>query len=363
MNKNIRVLIVDDDRQIRNLAQMFLEHAGYTVVGQAADGQQGYEMTHALAPDIVLMDNDMPKVTGIEATRLIQEHCPTPVVMITSSVEKEVVDQASAAGAGAYLVKPFTPQDLEPTITVALARFSDMMALRRLNGELLRLNTELQEREKALAAEQKKSELLLLNILPKPIADRLKQGAEIIADDFADVTILFADLVNFTNFSAQLSSTEVVNILNEIFSMFDGLAERHQIEKIKTIGDAYMAVAGLPVPRSDHAQAMAQLALEMQGAIQVQNRAWSLPLNLRIGIHTGPVTAGVIGRKKFAYDIWGDTVNIASRMESQGVAGQIQVTAATYDRLRGKYRFTERELVEVKGKGQMQTYFLTGPCP
>jgi class 3 adenylate cyclase len=317
-------------------------------------------MTQALAPDIVLMDNDMPKVTGIEATRLIQEHCPTPVVMITSSVEKEVVDQASAAGAGAYLVKPFTPQDLEPTITVALARFSDMMTLRRLNAELLRLNTELQEREKALAAEQKKSELLLLNILPKPIADRLKQGAEVIADDFADVTILFADLVNFTNFSAQLPSTEVVNFLNEIFSKFDDLAERHQIEKIKTIGDAYMAVAGLPVPRPDHAQAMAQLALEMQRAIQVQNRAWSPPLALRIGIHTGPVTAGVIGRKKFAYDIWGDTVNIASRMESQGVAGQIQVTATTYERLQRKYRFTERELVEIKGKGQMQTYFLTG---
>jgi adenylate cyclase len=302
----------------------------------------------------------MPKVTGIEATRLIQEQCPTPVVMITSSVEKEVIDLASAAGAGAYLVKPFTHQDLEPTITVALARFGDMMTLRRLNGELLRLNTALQEREKALAAEQKKSELLLLNILPKPIADRLKQGAEIIADDFADVTILFADLVNFTDLSAQMSSIEVVNILNEIFSLFDGLAECHQIEKIKTIGDAYMAVAGLPLPRPDHAQAIAQLALEMQEAIQVQSRERSLPLALRIGIHTGPVTAGVIGRKKFAYDIWGDTVNTASRMESQGVAGQIQVTTTTYKRLQNKFSFTERGLVEIKGKGRMQTYFLNG---
>src|SRR5262245_27563301 len=126
MSKNIRVLIVDDDQQIRNLAQTFLEHAGYKVVGQAADGQQGYELTCALGPDIVLMDIDMPKVNGIEAARLIQENCPTPVVMVTSTIDKETVDLASAAGAGAYLVKPFTPQDLEPLITVALARFGDM---------------------------------------------------------------------------------------------------------------------------------------------------------------------------------------------------------------------------------------------
>jgi class 3 adenylate cyclase len=354
------VLIVDDDQQIRNLAQTFLEHAGYTVVGQAADGQQGYELVCVLGPDIVLMDIDMPKVNGIEATRLIQENCPTPVVMVTSTVDKEIVDLASTVGAGAYLVKPFTPQELEPTITVALARFDDMRALRHLNQELVRLNNELQEREKALAAEKKKSESLLLNILPKPIAERLKQGADIIADDFPDITILFADLADFTHFSSQISSIELVNILNDVFSLFDHLAEKYNIEKIKTIGDAYMAVAGLPIPRLDHAEAIAELALDMQQAVEVLSRERNLPLSLRIGLNTGPVTAGVIGRKKFAYDIWGNAVNTASRMEAQGVAGKIQVTEVTYERLRDRYTFTERGWVEIKGRGQMKTYFLTG---
>jgi class 3 adenylate cyclase len=199
-----------------------------------------------------------------------------------------------------------------------------------------------------------------LNILPRPIAERLKQGVEIIADDFPDITILFADLADFTHFSSQISSIELVNILNDVFSLFDHLAEKYNIEKIKTIGDAYMAVAGLPIPRPDHAEAMADLALDMQQAVEALSRERNLPLSLRIGLNTGPVTAGVIGRKKFAYDIWGNAVNTASRMEAQGVAGKIQVTETTYEHLRDRYTFAERGWIEIKGRGQMKTYFLTG---
>ncbi|MBW4678766.1 MAG: PAS domain S-box protein [Microcoleus vaginatus WJT46-NPBG5] len=214
--------------------------------------------------------------------------------------------------------------------------------------------------EEALRYQQEQSERLLLNILPESIAERLKQEEGTIADSFAEVTVLFADIVGFTELSSHISPTELVNLLNEIFSAFDRLAHTYELEKIKTIGDAYMVVGGLPVPRADHAEAIAEMAIAMQKAIALFNDATHQPLSIRIGINTGPVVAGVIGLKKFIYDLWGDTVNVASRMESQGIADTIQVTSTTYELLRHKYSFEERGAVEVKGKGKMTTYLLTG---
>lgn len=221
---------------------------------------------------------------------------------------------------------------------------------------------------KQLEVEQEKSERLLLNILPKPIAERLKQQEQTIADDFAEVTVLFADIVGFTKLSSQVTPTELVKLLNRIFSAFDRLADKHGLEKIKTIGDAYMVVGGLPVPRSEHADAIARMALDMQKVIaqfnaeQAQCNGHSTNLlKIRIGINTGPVVAGVIGVKKFIYDLWGDTVNIASRMESHGIAGYIQVSEATYAHLKENFRFKPRGAIEVKGKGEMITYILIGP--
>jgi class 3 adenylate cyclase/integral membrane sensor domain MASE1 len=217
------------------------------------------------------------------------------------------------------------------------------------------------EREQARAAleqEKEKSEQLLLNILPLPIATRLKRGRGTIADHFAEVTVLFADIVEFTQLSASLSPQELVALLNEIFSEFDQLAELHQLEKIKTIGDAYMVVGGIPYERDDHAQAVADMALDMQTVAQQFSDRTGQSFRLRIGINTGPVVAGVIGTKKFIYDLWGDTVNTASRMEAFGVAEHIQVTAATYDRLKDSYDLEPRGEVWVKGKGHLPTYFL-----
>jgi PAS domain S-box-containing protein len=212
----------------------------------------------------------------------------------------------------------------------------------------------------ALRYQQAQAEQLLLNILPEPIAERLKRYPSTIADTFEAVSVLFADIVGFTEFSARTSPTELVKILNLIFSKFDQLAERHGLEKIKTIGDAYMVVAGLPMPRQDHAIAIAEMALEMQAEMVKVGNETGEAFQLRIGINSGSVIAGVIGIKKFVYDLWGDTVNIASRMESQGVNGAIQVTAATYELLRDKYLFEERGVISVKGKGNMITYLLTG---
>jgi adenylate cyclase len=211
-----------------------------------------------------------------------------------------------------------------------------------------------------LEAEQEKSERLLLNILPEAIAQKLKQDQRTIADSFAEATVLFADIVGFTQLSADVPPQEVVNLLNRIFSAFDQLVEHHGLEKIKTIGDAYMVVGGLPIERVDHVEAIANLALDMQHVMIQFKTHDNQPLQIRIGINSGPVIAGVIGRKKFIYDLWGNAVNIASRMESQGLAGCIQVTPIVYERLGDRYQFQDRGVVDIKGKGRMNTYLLMG---
>ena len=219
--------------------------------------------------------------------------------------------------------------------------------------------TDRKEIEEALRVEQERSERLLLNILPASIAEQLKRNIRS-AYRFDEATILFADIVNFTALSGAMVPTELVDLLNEIFSAFDHLAERHHLEKIKTIGDAYMVVGGLPKPLPDHTRAIAEMALDMQTAIAQFERQDRSRFSLRIGIDTGPVVAGVIGLKKFSYDLWGDAVNVASRMESQGVPDCIQVTTSVYEELKDEYTFEERGSIDVKGKGEMNTYWLRG---
>ncbi len=216
----------------------------------------------------------------------------------------------------------------------------------------------LEEAYVQLQIEQERSESLLLNILPYPIAQRLKENQETIADSFTNAGVLFGDIVGFTELSGQIPPTDLVLLLNKIFSRFDHLADRHGLEKIKTIGDAYMVVSGLPFPRDDYAEAIADMALDMQKTLQEFNAETGENFEMRIGIATGPVIAGVIGLKKFIYDLWGDTVNIASRMESHGIANEIQVTDMTYECLKGRYLFEQRGTIFIKGKGTMTTYLL-----
>jgi adenylate cyclase len=236
--------------------------------------------------------------------------------------------------------------------------------LRHISKELeLRVverTAQLRQANQQLLLEQEKSDKLLLNILPEPIATQLKEGESSIADGFADATILFADLVNFTQLSQKMPPMELVALLNEVFSRFDYLTEKYGLEKIKTIGDAYMVVGGLPNPRSDHAEAIAEMALDMKTQLTIFCQEKGYQCELRIGINTGPVIAGVIGTKKFIYDLWGDTVNVASRMESHGLEGKIQVTASTYQRLKHSFILKRRGTIYVKGKGEMETYFLVG---
>ena len=227
-------------------------------------------------------------------------------------------------------------------------------------GEAVRARRALDREHRLLVAEQDRSERLLLNVLPAPVADRLKQDEAVIADRFPEVTVLFADLVGFTASSDQSSPERIVQVLNDLFTAFDRLARGHGLEKIKTIGDAYMVAGGLPEPRPDHAEAVAEMALAMREEAGRRADPAGRPLQVRIGIDTGPVVAGVIGTTKFSYDLWGDTVNTASRMESHGVEGCIQVTERTYRRLKDRYRFQRRGPIQVKGKGELVTYLLLG---
>lgn len=240
-----------------------------------------------------------------------------------------------------------------------------MQAFNRMTMQISQQINEIKSREQQLKTvvnelEQanQQAERLLLNILPVPIAEQLKAGVSPIANYHPHATVLFADIVGFTPLASHISPTQMVNLLNRLFTLFDHLAEQHQLEKIKTIGDAYMVVGGLPIERPDHAEAVANMALAMLTDIESLAQVNAHPLQIRIGIHTGPVVAGVIGVKKFIYDLWGDTVNIASRMESHGKAGAIQVSEATYQQLKDRYQLQPRGWIEIKGRGEMMTYWL-----
>jgi adenylate cyclase len=213
---------------------------------------------------------------------------------------------------------------------------------------------------RALRAEQAKAEALLVNVLPSSIAERLKGATRSIADHFESASILFADVVDFTPLARRLAPAEVVGVLDELFSHFDGLVEQHGLEKIKTIGDCYMAASGVPDPSPDHARRTALLALDMRDAVAT-SAIGQLGLEMRIGINSGPVVAGVIGTKRFLYDLWGDAVNTASRMEEHGTPGDIQITRTTYELLKDEFVCKRRGTIEVKGKGEMETWYLEGP--
>lgn len=342
------LLVVDDNEMNRDLLSRHLERQNYTVM-TAENGRQALEMIKTQSFDLVLLDIMMPKMNGYQVLEILKSDealRDIPVIMISALDEMDSVVRCIEMGAEDYLPKPFNPVLLKARIGASL--------------EKKRFHDREQAYLKQLQIEQEKSERLLLNILPKLIADRLKQGENTIVDNYTEVTVLFADIVGFTKLSARISPNELVILLNEIFSTFDRLAEHHSLEKIKTIGDAYMVVGGLPTPRLDHAEAVAEMALDMHKGIARFNEQHDKALSIRIGVHTGPVVAGVIGTRKFSYDLWGDTVNTASRMESHGVVDGIQVTEATYQRLQDKYLFEERGVIDVKGKGEMKTYLLIG---
>jgi adenylate cyclase len=338
------VLVVDDEEQNRSLLRDYLEAHNYAVT-EAASGMSALEKISRNPPDVVLLDLMMPKMDGFEVCRRLKTNLKTahiPVLMVTALSDRKERLMGIGAGANDFLTKPIDVQDV--TLRVGNAVYAK------------RLRDQLQ-------AEKEKSEQLLLNILPRPIAERMKKGETNIADNFPDVTVLVADLVGFTTLSTHIGPEQVVHFLNEIFSAFDALTEKHGLEKIKTIGDAYMVAGGLSLSRPDHAEAGARLALDMQDEIARLNQQYETSIRLRIGICTGPVVAGVIGRSRFAYDLWGETVNLACRLESTGEPGRIQIAESTCERLKHQYQFEPKHSLEIKGHGQKSAYWLNPSSP
>lgn len=342
-----KVLIVDDQEANVRLLQRTLQGAGYSAVSATKDPHAVADLHREHDYALILLDLAMPGMDGfevMESLKEIEKDSYLPVLVITAQPEHRV--RALKAGAKDFVSKPL---DLAEVVT----RVYNMIEVRLLHSESRRLYNQ-------IVAEQQVSERLLLNVLPRFVADRLKSDAGIIADSFPNVTVLFADIVDFTTLSERLSPEHLVTLLNEVFTLFDSIVDTWGLEKIKTIGDAYMAVAGLPTPLPDHAVRAANTALDMMAAVDVFNKNENQTLQLRIGMHSGAVMAGVIGKRKFIYDLWGDAVNTASRMESHGLAARTQVTEATRNLLGSAFELEPRGPIEVKGKGLMPTWLLTG---
>ena len=344
-----KILIVDDDSSNLELLEQILLKSNHKVLcadtGESALKILQEEQSNV---DLILLDLIMPGMNGIELLekiKLDQHYQNIPIIMLSAVDELDTAAECITLGADDFLFKPINRVLLNARINNAL------------ENKFFR-DKETHYKEK-IKEEQEKSDKLLLNILPDSIAKRLKDGETLIADDIESATVLFADLSGFTQISSTLSAQKLVLLLNNIFSIFDELLEKHSIEKIKTIGDNYMLAGGLPEPSTNHAVSVAEMALDMLEAISKLDDETAEPLHIRIGINSGPLSAGVIGRKKFIYDLWGDTVNVASRMESYGENNKIHTSENTYLLLKDNYQFEKRPKLEIQGKGIMQNYYLT----
>ena len=342
----MRILIAEDDKDSQKLLARILEKENYEVV-IADDGRMAWETFQREDFRLVMTDWIMPRMKGLELCEKIRaKEKPgyVYIILVTSREEKADLVRALDAGADDYVTKPYDRGEL-------LARV-------RAGQRIINLEQTISEKNQALFAEKEKSERLLLSIFPKFIAERLKQDSSPIADSFTEASILFAGINDFSSLVVQKTPIEVVDLLGQVFSAFDRLAQQFGLEKIKTLGEMYIAAAGVPVPRPDHAEATAELAFAMQEEIVRFDAGLGAPLQLRVGIDSGPVVAGVIGSAKLAYDLWGDTVNTAAQMEAYGLAGSIQVTSETYSCLQKNFMFEERGEFYVQGKGNIRTYLL-----
>jgi adenylate cyclase len=324
---NSRILLIEDAPANLQALSAILKEQGYQI-SVATSGQQGLDLLTRLRPDLILLDVMMPGIDGFETCRRIKASTAwreIPIIFLTARTETADIVRGFEVGAVDYVAKPFNAHEL-------LARVRTHLALDQLYRE---------------------NQRLLLNVLPAPIAEKLKKQTGIIAERFDDI-------VGFTALSARLPPVELLELLNRVFSNFDELAGQQGLEKIKTIGDAYMVAGGLPEPHADHLASMATLGLAMLENLR-QMRHDCGELSLRVGLHVGSVIAGVIGIRKFICDAWGDTVNTASRLESQGTAGRLQVSDTVFQRLQDRFDFEPRGAIELKGRGPMNTYFLIAP--
>ena len=342
------ILIVDDNDDNRYTLQLLLEADGHTRLTTASGGHEALALLARDKFSLVLLDMMMPDLNGEEVLKIIKGNPDTrdvSVVVLSADTDTERVSKCIEIGADDYLPKPFNPTILRARISSELRKRS----LRSMENEYV----------EKIEQEKKHSEALLRNILPPEIAVRLRKGETNIADHFEDASIIFTDVVGFTKITARMRAFEIVACLNRLFSDFDRLADDVGAEKIKTIGDSYMAALGIPVPRPNHARIAAKLALDLVTAAQRLQSSLPVPFLIRVGVHSGPVMAGVIGTRKFAYDVWGDTVNIASRVEAASQPNRVLISAATAKHLERDFKLDGPHKIETKEQRIVETFFIS----
>jgi class 3 adenylate cyclase len=342
------ILIVDDNDDNRYTLELLLQADGHVRITCASGGNDAVALLAKERFSLILLDMMMPDLSGDEVLKRIKgdpETRDTPVVVISAETDTDLISKCIEIGADDYLPKPFNQAILRARVASALRKYSSRM----LENEYLA----------KLEQEKMYSDSLLKNIFPREIAVRIRNGESNIADYVEDASILFADVVGFARITQRMRAYEIVGCLNRLFSEFDRLAEDVKVEKIRSVGDNYMAAVGLTAPLADHARVAANLGLDMVAAAQRMESTLPAPFSIRVGVHSGPVMAGVIGIRKFAYDVWGDTVTVAARVEAAGQPNRVLVSAATAKKLEGAFKLDGPHRAETKEQRVLETFFVS----
>ncbi|MDT7827335.1 adenylate/guanylate cyclase domain-containing protein [Pricia sp. S334] len=370
--KNFNILYVDDEEN--NLISFRAALRRHFTIFTALSGEEGMEIVKQNDIHVIVTDQRMPGMTGVQFLQRLPDEPDSIRMILTGFSDIEAIIEAINTGrVYRYITKPWDKDELKITIDNAL----EAVNLRRHNKHLIKelkdhndkleetvaqRTLEIEKKSLQLQSEIEKSDKLLLNILPEEIAGELKRFGKSYARKYEQVSVLFSDIKGFTTIAEVMEPDELIAQLDDSFRGFDRIIEKYGIEKIKTIGDSYMCVSGLPTPVENHAQVLIKVALDMQEFMRGFNttkRIQNLPeFQIRIGVHTGPVVAGVVGSKKFAYDIWGDTVNLASQMEQRGIPGKINISGNTYERVKNSFKCTHRGKIPAKSKGEIDMYFV-----
>ncbi len=345
MDGETRIIIVEDESIIAIDISRTLEHLGYKVLGTARTGVEAINLTRNFKPDLVLMDIVLEeKMSGIEAAQVIMRELNIPVVYLTAMADDETIQTAKITEPYGYIIKPFDERTLHSTIEMALYKY--------------KINQQLKERTRELEEEKLRANKLLHNIFPSEIVRELKEKGTIRPKEFSMVTLLFTDFQGFTEISSGMHPQELVTELNDVFKNFDAIIEKHDLEKLKTMGDSYMVAGGLPKETNDHAFKVVNAAVEMQEYLQRRNRSSRHKWEMRAGIHSGNLVAGAVGKNKYTYDVWGNTVNIASIMERNGLPGRVNITSATYDLIKDCFDCSFYGNADFSGNGKIQMYLI-----
>ncbi len=347
MPEKTNILIAEDEKIIALDISNTLLRLGYGISGIASSGKEIFKLLEQSIPDMIMMDIMLEgDITGIEVASVISEKYSVPVVFLTALTDKATLEKAKTANSYGYILKPYDDKSLHSTIEMALYKY--------------KVEKELRIKTKQLEEEKKRTDSLLKNILPAEIVQEIKTKGTVIPRFYDEVSILFTEFSEFDLITSRVEPNLLLKELNEVFDNFDGIVQKYNLEKLKTIGDSYMIAAGVPQKMENHAERILQAAIEMRDYIIKRNEDKEIKLEMKMGIHTGPVVAGIVGMRKFTFDVWGDTVNIASRMTSGCEPQKINISGKTYNLIKHKFECKYRGKLNAKGKGEIDMYFVNG---